>query len=166
MEREKMAKLGFLFVVSYALLYFIGLFLPQLHNWNFTGNFAQMDYMFFLLPIVGFFSGYFLVEWVNKYYETNFGSTIGFPILVLALAIPAYYVQLQWYFNNIINLTDAYIKVALYIGAQPAADPGVMFIDFSQMLLDSVFLPFTLAIILGWVAYIILNREEPEKSKG
>lgn len=142
MSYNRIVKVIFLFILTYAILYFLGQF-TDLHTWEFT-NFAKADYMFFLIPITGFFFMYLLIDWVEKYYNTTLTNNIAFPIIFVVVALIAYYVVLYWYWQNL---------------AQLAGRDEVVF-DYVPLLLDSVYLVFILSALGGWVTRIVLDRLE------
>jgi len=118
MDSRDKIKLFFLFALTYIILFFLpaltNLISPDmaLHDWfaqtqGFTFNVSLWDYTFILLPFVGFFFLYFLVDWVNEYFETKFASTVYFPLLFVVLSFMAFYVQLMWYYGNIVSLSIA-----------------------------------------------------------
>ncbi len=139
-------KLAFLFLISYAALYFLGSFssvlgLP-LHNWQLPKDLTMIDYMYMLFPVVGFFGVYMLIDWIDQYYKTRFAHSPLFPAAFFLLGMAAYYVAIYWYNANI---------------AQLAGMDKVEF-DFIALFLDSVMLPFLLAGVLGWASKIAMER--------
>ncbi len=145
-----MIKLVFLFILVYAILYFLGQF-TDLHAWGKLGeiNLAKMDYMFFLIPIPGFFFMYLLVDWVEKYYKTTLAHSIIFPIIFVVVSFIAYYVTLYWYWQNLAQLGGV-------------TDPEFITqrMNYIPTLLDSAYLVFILAAIGGWVSKVLLDRLE------
>lgn len=143
MQRDRILKLIFLFILTYVLLYFAGS-MTDLHYWGFSLDFSKFDYMFYLVPVVGFFSMYLLIEWADNYYQTKLSQNILFPVLFFVISIVAYYVVLYWYFQNF---------------AQLQGRSEVTF-DFVYLLLDSAYIYFVLAALAGWASRFILDRFE------
>ncbi len=186
-------KLIFLFVLSYIILYF----LPEitkalnpdvaLHDWGFTLNPSMLDYTFFLMPFIGFFFIYFLIDWVNEFFETNFASSVYFPLLFVVLCFLAFYVQLFWYYSNIVSLAVAQGQnLILDISLNPTCQSIIELIDpatglrayricFWNVLRADAFFVFIFSGLAGWISRkVMLNvseealeekRREPIKPK-
>jgi hypothetical protein len=52
--------------------------------------------MFWLMPVVGFFTMFLLVDWVNGYFETSKALSIWLPLLFFILGLAAFSVALYW----------------------------------------------------------------------
>ncbi len=98
--------------------------------------------MYFLLPVVGFFFIYFIVDWVNEYYETRFALSPWFLLLFVAVALVAFYISLFWLF-------------AEYARYQGKAFPEF---DFWGELKGSAYYLFVFAGVLGWVSKKIIEK--------
>lgn len=149
MESSKMVKLAVLFLVSYFILYLLGLNTPM-HDIDFSPGLGMLDYMYVLIPLPGFFLMYFMIDWINDFYGSRAGSKPWLPLGLLALSIPAYFVALYFFYGNI----------ALLQGGE--AQPTDYF-DFWQQFWDSAYLYFILAALFGWVSYQILEKTAKTK---
>ncbi len=147
-------KLIVLFAVSYILLYFLPAITKALspemalHEWGFTLNPSMLDYTFFLMPFVGFFFIYFLIDWINDYFKSDFGYSVFFPLLFVVLSFMAFYVQLYWYFSNLASLAASQGRII---------NPGDLF-DFWSVLRNDAFLVFIFSGLTGWISYKVMQR--------
>jgi len=135
MELNRILKVIFIFIITYVILHLLSLFTP-LGNWGTFKGIFQFSYMYYFLPIPGFFLMYFLPPWYNKYFETNAANSPIFPLAFLAISIPAYYVALFWYYKNVADLSGI----------------AEFNFDFVEQLLSSAYLVFVLAGMGGWAA--------------
>ncbi|MFH1695518.1 MAG: hypothetical protein ABH850_03790 [Candidatus Micrarchaeota archaeon] len=166
MDKRDTVKLIFLFALTYIILYFLPAivkpiesffdFFPYFnpikffptHDWGFTLNPSMLDYTFFLMPLIGFFFIYLLIDWINDYFETDFAKTIYFPLLFVVLSFIAFYVQLYWYYSNLASLAAAQGQIV------SATD----FFEFWGVLRDSAFLVFIFSGLAGWISYRIMQK--------
>ncbi len=132
-------KLFGLFILSYALLYVLGMITP-LHDWGFTWDLSRLDYMFFLMPFAGFFLMFFSIDWMDRLLEEDFAKSHYFALYFFASSLAAFYVAVYWFYGNVSLLQGQ--------GKSPAE-----FFDFWPVLLDSAFLVFVFSALLGWVSY-------------
>jgi len=178
-------KLIFLFLLTYLVLYFLPAITkainPEvaLHEWGFTLNPSMLDYTFFLMPFVGFFFIYFLIDWINEFFETNFASSVYFPLLFVVLCFLAFYVQLFWYYSNIASLQNAQaiaqgsnVKYVLDISLSPACQQVIELLDpannlytyricFWNTLRADAFFVFIFSGLAGWISRkVMLNVSE------
>jgi signal transduction histidine kinase len=173
MNTRDAIKLAVLFLSSYVLLYFLpavskALFpSAALHEWGFTLNPSMLDYTFYLMPFVGFFFIYLLIDWINDFFQTKFASTVFFPLLFVVLSFVAFYVQLYWYYSNIVALAKAagqnlVLNLSLDSGCQPVISlvNGVRTYNvcFWNTLREDAFLVFVFAGLLGWASYKIMEK--------
>lgn len=148
--KQGIAKAAVLFIISYALLFFLGRFF---YAWD--------SPMFFLPPVVGFFFTFFLIDWVNEFFETDAGHKWYFPVLILVLAFLAEYITLFWYYGNIAQLSGKRLDVVFDLGAQSfSGTQEAVKIGFVQQFKESAFLPFTLSCVLGWLSKIIIDQTQ------
>jgi hypothetical protein len=142
--KKNTLKLLVLFLVSYVSLYFLGVFTP-LHDWGFTFDFGRLDYMYFLLPITGFFLMYYTIPFLNNFFGDNTATKWFFPIIFFIVSLIAFFTALYFYFANIVSLSNANVN------------PVELF-DFWQQLFDSAFFVFVLSAILGWISFMIIHK--------
>ena len=92
-------KVLFVFIAVYLALFALGTFTP-LQEWNFSFNFAKLDYTLFLFPIPGFFFIYSLIPWIKD--ELGFWNLFIyiFPIVYLIGSYLAFYLAVFYYFGN------------------------------------------------------------------
>ncbi len=134
-DAQTIAKITVLFVISYIILYLSSTFF---YKWD--------SPMFFLPPIVGFFFAYFLIDWIDEFFESRAAHAWYFPVLIIVLALAAEYIALFWYYNW-----------GRVIGQQ-----GMEF-DFINEFRASAFLPFVLACVLGWLSHLIIDSTAENK---
>ena len=163
-------KIIFLFLVSYALIYFLQLTLPQIHKWNFTGNLMQFDYLYVFIAIPAFFFSYMIIHWIDEYYSTKFGHSIWYPVLLVVLSIVAFHIQYFWYWCNSFTIALGQlgqVSTPLFYCSQEAAKRTgeQMAKQIWDVFYDSAFLVFVLGAILGWAAHVILDKFSLETSK-
>lgn len=183
MTREKLAKLLFLFLLSYALIYALQVVLPDCgerafictHKWGFTLDITMIDYQFYLLPVVGFFFSYLAISWINDFFETKYAASWPYPVVAVVFSLVAFWVQLFWLFCNFRTidqpLGQADAIPFFYCNAAGAAKTNAFLAEnFWKLFFDSSFFPFVLAMILGWAAHMVLEKlvveEQPGKKKG
>lgn len=147
----------FIFVLFYATLYFLGLFVRSAKSdfpvslISFDGFPWKSDYTLLLMPVVGFFFVYFLVPYLRK--EFGFGKVFVnyvFPVLFLVGSYVAFYLAVYVYhYNNAslygIEMSDYVVQTNL---------------DFFRSFLSSSFFYFVLAGLAGWFAVLLIERFE------
>jgi hypothetical protein len=126
MVSRKNITIGLLFVLSYLFLWFFSGFSVFLHGvfqniplinvitnvffplpqWNLSGFPFVADYMLLLMPFAGFFFIYFLIDWINEFFECKFAFTVLFPVLFFVLSLIAWHIVLIFYFGNISFLNN------------------------------------------------------------
>jgi len=154
MNSRDLIKIIALFAFTYIFLYFLAFIAKALsadfalHEWGFTLNPSMLDYTFYLMPFIGFFFIYFLIDWVNDYFKTSSASSVYFPLVFVVLSFLAFYVQLYWYYSNIASLAAAQGQIV------NAAD----LFDFWAALRDSAFLVFIFSGLAGWISYKIMQN--------
>jgi len=138
-------KVIFVFVVVYLALFALSNF-TQLKDWNFSFDFATLDYTLFLLPIPGFFFIYLLIPWIKE--ELGFGQTFiyAFPIIFAVASFLAFYVAVFYYFGNQAFLSNV--------------DISAFNLDYYKLFIESSFIYFVLAGIGGWGAGILIENFE------
>jgi hypothetical protein len=145
---NKMILGGFLFALSYFVVYALSLGSGWIGKTPFLGDLQVLtlpDYsslMFYLLPAVGFFIIFFLVDWANEYFETKQALSPLFPVLFFVFSLAAFYVALFWYYANF---------------AQLAGLKDVQF-DYWAQLKQNAFLLFVWGGIFGWTARLALEK--------
>jgi hypothetical protein len=165
MDKRDSIKLIFLFILTYIILYFLPAIVKPIepffdfisfnlmnffptHEWGFTLNPSMLDYTFFLMPFVGFFFIYFLIDWINDYFESSFAHSVYFPLLFVVLSFIAFYIQLYWYYSNLASLAAAQ-------GQTIAVNE---FFEYWGVLRDSAFLVFIFSGLAGWISYKIMQK--------
>lgn len=155
MDRNTLARIGVLFAICYVILFLAG---RVFYAWD--------SPMYFLPPIVAFFITYFLIDWIDKFYETGAAHKWHFLLLILVIALVAEYIALFWYYGSLAQLNQSKFEITFGL-----SDPAVLnssdslSIGFVQQLKTSAFLPFALACILGWLSHIIIDGTQPKKEK-
>ena len=154
MNSRDLIKLAFLFILTYLILYFLPAItkaiVPEsaLHEWGFTLNPSMLDYTFYLMPLIGFFFIYLLIDWINDFFKTEFASNIYFPLLFVVLSFLAFYVQLYWYYSNLATLA----------AAQGQTIAATEFFEYWSVLRDSAFLVFIFSGLGGWISYKVMGK--------
>jgi hypothetical protein len=147
----------------------VGLLFP-FNAWN--------SLMYFLAPICGFIFAFVLIRWWNSYFETTEASSPWFFVIILAVLLVGYYVNLSIYMGEAANLnsrngakyslyfcltetndTDCYSTVqkinSEYLSQAQAAKATTVNqlipIAYWDELRKSMFLAFVLGAIAGWV---------------
>ncbi len=167
MVSRKNVLIGLLFVLSYLFAWFFSGASVFLHDFfkntplinTITNSFFPLiqwdlskfpfvaDYMLLLLPFAGFFFIYFLIDWVNDFFETSFALTPWFPIVFFILSIIAWHVMLMIYFGNISFLNN---------------NVNVPFNSLNEFK-NSPYSIFVLTGLLGWVSkkiVLMLNERK------
>lgn len=144
MDRNRYTKVIFLFVLAYVIVYVLSVLTPM-HKWGDIKSIFQFDYMYYFLPVVGFFFLYMLPPWFNEHFGTKVASSPLFPVAYFLIAVAAYYVSMSWYMGNIAQLS------------------GVKSIPFDIVteLLSSAYLVFVLGGLGGWASRFIIERIGP-----
>lgn len=165
MNSRKIITIGLLFVLSYLFAWiFSGLsvflysffekiplinlftnnFFPLI-QWNLTGFPFIADYLLLLIPFAGFFFIYFLIDWINDFFESKIAFTLWFPLLFFVLSLIAWQIILMVYFGNISFLNN---------------NVDIPF-DALSKFKNSPFSIFVLTGLLGWVSRkIVLILDE------
>lgn len=187
-------KIVFVFIVSYVVLFFLGALsnITGMHNWGGFSNIFRIDYMYYLLPIPGFFMMFFLIDWIEEFFETRFTRTIWFPLMLLVMSVIAFYIASFWLFCNLNNYSLSENSFCSANGAKYAAEllsapaqtnnavinflsglpgflsgffSGLLSTNFIKLFLESAFLVFVLAAVFGWLAKLIFFRLENAQGK-
>jgi hypothetical protein len=146
---NKNVALFFFFIISYGIIFLLSLGrdaiggavagIPVLNLLLPINTFDSP--MYYLLPIVGFFFTYYIIDWANEYFETKFALSIWFPILTFVLSIFALYVSLFWLFSEVASFTG---------------NPVVF--DLWRELRHSAFYFFLLASLLAWGSRKLIEK--------
>jgi hypothetical protein len=153
----------------------IGLFLPY-DQWN--------SLMYFFAPIVGFIFAFIMIRWWNSYFETTEASGIFFLIIIVAVLLIGYYVNLSFYtgeaatlnsrgqvkyslyfcfsensygecYLNVQKINNEYMTIAQSAGAN-TVDQYIP-VSYWAELRKSMFLVFVLGAIAGWLPLFALQ---------
>ena len=100
--------------------------------------------MFYALPFFGFFALFFIVDWVNKEFDTKLALNPAFPALFFFISLAAYYLALYWYVSNFVELQ----------GLQMSLD----MVGFWGKLQASAFILFVWGGLFGWIARYVVER--------
>ncbi|MBN2127192.1 MAG: hypothetical protein JW703_02240 [Candidatus Diapherotrites archaeon] len=160
MDSRKTITLFVLFALSYLFLWVFSGFSVFLHEvfeniplinaltnaffplaqWDLSGFPLRADYMLLLLPIAGFFFIYFLIDWINDFFETKFALSYWFPLVLFGFSLIAWHLVLMVYFGNI-SFLNSNVEIPF---------------DSIAYFRNSAFCVFILAGILGWVSKKIM----------
>ncbi|AJF60705.1 MAG: hypothetical protein J4224_01455 [Candidatus Diapherotrites archaeon] len=159
MNSNQALKVVFLFILSYILLYSLGAVFGALtgfRDWGFTTNIFKLDYFYFLIPIPAFFFMFFLVDWIEQYFETKLTRNFIFPVFFVALALIAYYVAVFWFYCNLFSLAEESVCSA------NGSSAAMQYVSqtFVSSLLQSPYIIFVLAAVLGWLSKLLVERFE------
>lgn len=141
-QNDSLPKLAVLFLLSYVILFLLGNIKGLFHAWDST--------MFFLPPITGFFFTYFLIDWIDEFFETNIAHQWYFSIIILLAALITEFITLFWFYN-------------FHPGVERAQQAVITFDLLSQQLKASAFTPFILSCILGWLSHIIIEQTQKQE---
>lgn len=167
------------FVITYIVLFALQALLSGI---GILGAWANNP-SFYLLAIPGFFLAFFATEWIEGFFETGIVKKSWFVILILVLALLAWWMALAFYFQNNIALelksNQTYINggelqfsagckiPALAEGAKRNSTmdsfgmagclAGEQFLD---QLKNSPYLIFILAAIAGWASSIAITGKK------
>jgi hypothetical protein len=144
----------FLFVLSYGVLFAIasanksiGPMVSELPIVNLFLPLPELNSpMYLLMPIAGFFFIFFLVDWANKFFKKQPGFSVLLPVLLLGLAMAAFYIALFWYFGNYAQLAGRTIGLE---------EINRLFVTRFK---GSGYYIFVLSGLFGWVSRIALEK--------
>ena len=181
MNSRDSIKLIFLFALTYFILFFLpaltNFISPEiaLHEWGFTLNPSMLDYTFFLMPFIGFFFIYFLVDWANEFFESNSASTVYFPLLFVVFSFLAFFVQLIVYYGNIVALgvaqgnpnliLDVSLGFACQSAVLPVGELQVYTVCFWNTLRADTFLVFVFSGLAGWISNKVMKKVSEDSLK-
>ena len=179
-------KIFFLFLVSYAIIYMLSVFtgLTGFGGWNLSADISRIDYFFALAPIVGFFFMFFLVDWIEGYFDTKFTRTAWFAVLIIAMSVVAYYVAVFWLYCNLFSMqqvtfcsplgasqTSSYLSsqtpnnnlIANFLSDLPIDFLGKIFgsmlrTQFSASFFSSPYIVLVLGALFGWAARLLSDK--------
>ncbi len=145
------AKLTALFIFFYAVLFIIS----NLANFGLTA--WSNNPMFWLMPFVGFFFVFVLMDYIDGYAKENFSKNLIFlPVFVVACYV-SYAVVIYFYMGNSAQLNGQQLAVD-FIGNAIQPRAGLAIVNFWERLLSSAFLLFIFSGIFGWVSKIAMER--------
>lgn len=175
---NKTLVLGFLFAISYVFLYVLSLqndaisgIITIIESWvvsipilnmlpflikSFLPVPAFSSPMYFLLPVVGFFTIYLIIDWINEYFKTEAGFKAWLPSVFIILSMFAFYIALYWYWCNAFSMGVADPVACSSAGSQRTAE--YLSGNFPQLLRQSAFNLFILAGTLGWLARFAIKE--------
>lgn len=175
---NKLLVLAFLFVISYAFLYIVSTFsepissfitavdtwvekIPIINSIMFLVKSilplpAFSSPMFYLLPVVGFFTIYLLVDWINEQFKTKVASSVWLPLLFFVLCIVAFYIASYWYYCNAYSMSSSPPAACSADGSKFTSE--MLSTNFSKLFRESAFDLFMWAGILGWLARFAIKE--------
>lgn len=149
-----------LFAFSYAIIFFIGSareqigpavkgipvleqLLPLPMVWDIPTNpLWQISMMHLLLPLIGFWMIFFLVDWMEKFFEEKYAKSIAFPIAFFLVSLAALYVAVYW----------MAIESSVLRGLTEVS------FDFWTELQQSAFYLFVIGGLFGWLSRVIVEK--------
>ena len=96
---------------------------------------------YYILPAIGFFFIYMIVDWVNDYFKTGQALSPVFPVLFFVIALFAHYIAVSWFSSYIESVT----------GQNPN-------FDIWSMLKSSAYYLFVIGGIFGWISRYIVEK--------
>ncbi len=181
-------KILFIFLLSYVILYLLSAFndLTGFSGWGLTLDIFRIDYLYYLMPIPGFFIIFFLIDWIEDFFQTKFTRTPWFPVSFFVLGLIAFYIAIFWYFCNLLSINDAsfcspagssntlnFLSAVVpsqnvLISFLSTSLPGFLSGFFSSLLstnfvkffIESAYIIFLLAGIFGWAAKLVYFKLE------
>ncbi|MFH0955376.1 MAG: hypothetical protein V1777_04705 [Candidatus Micrarchaeota archaeon] len=134
-----------LFLLSYALLWFIGTSLIS-GAWN--------SPMHWLIPIAGFWLAYFSIHWSSEYFEIK-SSSLWYPFVIAVLGLAAFYFSQFLYWCNAFTDIRGLNTSCGGTGVTQAVD----FVGkgFWDLLSRDAFFYFALAVLLAWISKLVLS---------
>ena len=138
---------AFLFAISFGLLIALNAANQAVRDLPFIGLILNIPSalnspMFTALPIVAFFFLFFIVDWINKYFETTQALHPLFVVLFFGVALFAFYVALFWYMSNFKAL----------------GDENALNFDFWARLQGNAFMLFIWGGTLGWITRFAVEK--------
>jgi hypothetical protein len=172
-KNRRTSAMVLLFLVSYAVLYaltFFSKFLSEIPVLNALIPTAPWDTAtFFMLPVVGFFGIYYLIEWGGNFFKTTFFAKVFFPITFLFSSLLSVFISILFLFmpasiatgrKIILCAFDCTTLQQSYIVSGQAG--SIIFFEFWPMFVQSSFIYFMYAGLLGWVSYKIIKKLESQ----
>ena len=169
---NKYVVLAFLFGISYVFIYVLSIMseplqnivstvdswlapIPVLNTFSFFLNSiiplpAFTSSMYWLLPIAGFFTIYFIADWINDYFKKELGHSPWIPLVFIILCFAAFYIASFWYWCNGFSMQSEPISACNSTGSQRAAE--LLANTFTDLFRDSSFNGFMIGGLLGWLA--------------
>lgn len=186
MKKQSFAKVLFLFLISYVLLFVLSVFssVSGFGGWNVSFDLSRIDYFYALAPVCGFFLMFFLIDWVEKYFDTRFTRSPWFGLMVFVLAVIAYYVALFWFYCNLFSLAQTSVcspeganqtygflarqvpvknmvldfLIGIPVQAVSGFFTGLLKTEFVGSFLSSPYILFVLSVLFGWASKLFLGR--------
>ena len=145
---------AFLFLFSYGILYVIGSakdsIYPLVSEIPYVNFFLPLpefnSLLFILMPVAGFFFMFFLVDWINNFFQSNTGFSPIVPALFFGLSLLAFYIALFWYIGNYAQLQGGVLTIQ---------DANVL---FGTRFKHSGYYLFMLSGLFGWASRRILEE--------
>ncbi|MDO8634378.1 MAG: hypothetical protein Q7K34_03760 [archaeon] len=190
MNRDNALKIGFVFIVSYVFLFVLSSVnsWTGFTKWHATLDIFRLDYLFALMPVAGFFFMFFLIDWIEAFFETRFTRTPWFAVFVLVMGVVAFYIASFWFFCNVFGFStneacgqqgakttleylsskvDTKNVVVNFLSGLPGAGPffgSFLSTSFFRLFLESAFILFLLSAVFGWAARLLYFKLEGAKA--
>lgn len=160
-----------LFVLSYALLYFIYAWFDFLPKWDAygtaflhgreLGGYLFIDPLFLGIPLVGFALMWVAIRWYANTFNDEQILSVPFALGFVVLSYASFFLALVMYYWN-----NAYLSFAIQGDASPFWASFIYTIDFTlknflEMLLQSPFFVLVLSALAGWVVFVLVHKHIP-----
>lgn len=103
-----------------------------------------------LLPVVGFFFIFLIIDWANDFLKMEIGFSPIFPAIFFILCLAALYIAMFFYLAEITRLTSQQIKFEDFLNNLNSG--------YWTELKNSAFYLFAIAGILGWLSRYIMEK--------
>lgn len=134
-----------LFAVSYGILWLLGTVVLG----------AWVSPMHWIVPIAAFFLSFWLLDWVERFFEIRV-FVWWFPLLLVFLGLLAFYVNAWFYYCN--GFTD--ISTANVTCDSAGSKRALDFINtnFWNLLNKDAFFYFWLAVLFAWLSRLVWQQ--------
>lgn len=181
MNRDNAFKIGFIFIVSYIFLFLLSQLtdITGFTKWHASFDVFRLDYLFAFMPVAGFFFMFFLIDWIESFFETKFTRTPWFGVFILVLGLIAFYIASFWFFCNVFSFSaneacgqqgakttldflstkvDSKNVIVKFLVGLPILGGFFGFFlgtNFFRLFLESAFILFLLSAVFGWLARLV-----------
>jgi hypothetical protein len=148
MTTGKIVIVGFLCILTFVILAVLNAANPVLSEIPVLGLFLTLPRfespMFIAMPLFGFFGVFFLVDYLNRSFDTELAMTPLLPLTFFGLGLLAYFVALYWYMANFAALNRFELTLDI--------------LNFWPKLHTSSFFLFIWAGVFGWIARFAVEK--------